>query len=161
MTQSLNQLESFINFRTKIYNSSLINCKNYHQLFLNSTETKMEKTMISWNWFLASGSAQPWMIVCQLGRGAGDWGNPPKIGRNLNFSSGNFMNSRGNSRKFSWIQVVPWQQDPRNPRSPEMSKEKRVSQLCWYLKQAAFLICLAGMILWQKITPLHLPQKTV
>ena len=109
MTQSLNQLDSFINFRTKIYNSSLVNCKIYHQLFLNSTETKMEKTMISWNWFLASGSAQPWMIVCQLGRGAGDWGNPPKIGRNLNFSSGNFMNSRGNSRKFSWIQGVPMQ----------------------------------------------------
>ena len=105
MTQSLYQLESFINFRTKIY--SLINCKNYHQLFLYSTETKMEKILISWNIFLASGSAQPWMIVCQLGRGAGDWGNPPKIGRNLNFSSGNFMKSTGNSRTFSWIQGVP------------------------------------------------------
>ena len=101
---------------------------------------------------MASGSAQPWMIVCQLGRGAGDWGNPPKIGRNLNFSSGNFMKSTGNSRTFSWIQGVPMQQDPRNPGSPEISKEKCLSQLCWYLKQAAFLICLAGMILWQKNT---------
>ena len=155
MTQSLNQLESFINFRTKIY--SLINCKNYHQLFLNSTETKVEKTMISWNIFLASGSAQPWMIVCQLGRGAGDWGNPPKVGRNLNFSSGNFM-------KFNDIfmdQGVPMQQDPRNPRSPVISKETRISQLCWYLKQAAFLICLAGMIFGQKRTLLHLTQNAV
>ena len=160
MTQSLNQLESFINFRTKIY--SFINCRNYHQLFLNSTETKMEKTLISRNWFF--GAWQCTAVDDCLPIGKRSWRSRRKSTKNRkksHLSLGNFMKSTGNSKKFSWIQGVPMQQDPRNPRSPEGSKEKRVSQLCWYLKQAAFLICLAGMILWQKITPLHLPQNTV